>query len=581
MSYQLLETPGSSRRPSIWSRLPVFSRRQLILASLASLFLLTLAFGHDQGADAVQRGAAKAKEYGEKLSSWANGLGEDEDSDEVFPALGDFEAAPDPKLGHLEAMLGGKERRFLVKDGWASYGFNNQRYMIESTLILAKIADRIPIIPDAIWARACAAEKSRCDASALLYFNERNSHPEVFSCTWNDPGPVWKIGIENFLDLAHLRKSYGPVLTFSEFFTLYRLSPAVDETQVWQPSRYTPPELSSATLPEGAFQNRTFVRVDRPPASPPSAGSEQASDKLDVARLKAALDSKAAWSLQKAREALKRKGARVEQLSDDELVKRLEELGAVGLFTFSDEVLMNKAVTRPTTEVALRSKVESLTSTLSSAPFADASIVYLQGNLHDQRKPGGLHFSTAAARDDFASMVLRGMHAPQRIREVGELLAQRMSEKAGGRRWTAAHLRRGDFVNISWSPSKDAVVHFNKTRAALQAGVKELEAHFSDRLPLVDDPFYLATDESNTTSLAHYRSHGAILLSDLIQRPDLDRLGPTGSYTDILAVVEQQVLARSDFFVGSELSSTSGGAIDDRLALGKEDWSWALLKKDG
>ena len=47
----------------------------------------------------------------------------------------------------------------------------------------------------------------------------------------------------------------------------------------------------------------------------------------------------------------------------------------------------------------------------------------------------------------------------------------------------------------------------------------------------------------------------------------------------MLAVVEQQVLARSDYFVGSELSSTSGGAVNVRTALGKDEWSWALLTR--
>lgn len=91
--------------------------------------------------------------------------------------------------------------------------------------------------------------------------------------------------------------------------------------------------------------------------------------------------------------------------------------------------------------------------------------------------------------------------------------------------------------------------------------------------------FYLATDENNTTSLAYFRSRGAVLLSDLLTPADTAALGWPASYGDVLAVVEQQVLARSDFFVGSELSSTSGGAINDRMALGKDGWSWTLLTR--
>ena len=72
-----------------------------------------------------------------------------------------------------------------------------------------------------------------------------------------------------------------------------------------------------------------------------------------------------------------------------------------------------------------------------------------------------------------------------------------------------------------------------------------------------------------------------MLLSDLLLPADLAYLGPISSYNDILALVEQQVLARSEFFAGSELSSTTGGAVNVRTGLGKEEWSWNIVKHDG
>lgn len=89
--------------------------------------------------------------------------------------------------------------------------------------------------------------------------------------------------------------------------------------------------------------------------------------------------------------------------------------------------------------------------------------------------------------------------------------------------------------------------------------------------------FYLATDETDPTSLAYFRSHGAVLLSDLLSPADSALLSWPGNYNDILSVVEQQALARADYFVGSELSSTTGGAVNLRTRLGKPDWSWSLL----
>lgn len=89
--------------------------------------------------------------------------------------------------------------------------------------------------------------------------------------------------------------------------------------------------------------------------------------------------------------------------------------------------------------------------------------------------------------------------------------------------------------------------------------------------------FYLATDETDPTSLAYFRSRGAVLLSDLLSPADSALLSWPGNYNDVLSVVEQQVLARADYFVGSELSSTTGGAVNLRTRLGKPEWSWSVV----
>lgn len=96
-------------------------------------------------------------------------------------------------------------------------------------------------------------------------------------------------------------------------------------------------------------------------------------------------------------------------------------------------------------------------------------------------------------------------------------------------------------------------------------------------LCLLTRRFYLATDETDPTSLAYFRSRGAVLLSDLLTPADSALLSWPGNYNDVLSVVEQQVLARADYFVGSELSSTTGGAVNLRTRLGKPEWSWSVV----
>ncbi|KWU45804.1 hypothetical protein RHOSPDRAFT_6890, partial [Rhodotorula sp. JG-1b] len=506
-----------------------------------------------------------------------------------------------PTLDELRTLVG-EHPRYLTKDGWATYGYNNQRYMLEATLALARIARRIPVLPDAVWARACAADPDDiCAERAEIYLEHRNDHQDLVAAKWNDDGQAYKLGLQHFLDIPHLRKTYGPLLLYSEYFALYNLSSSLlDESLRWRPDRYTPPGLESVTIPDSVFQNDSFVRIDTPPPSSRSADEEPGLVGFSGGRLEQLPRSKvaklfstrpaAAWTLAAARAALQKDGIlESDGISDAALVRMLQPAGVLPLYTYDDSVLMNKAVARPVVELALKSNVQPFTALLDSvSPQAD--IVYLAGNLHDQRKPGGLRFSTAAARNNFTRTVVKGFRPPREIRQVGERLARRMQDRvarAGDKKpkqqplWMAAHLRRGDFVEIAWSPDKNATVHFDKVLEALREGRNALAAHVAsdlqEQVPRDGDPFYLATDETDPTSLAYFRSRGAVLLSDLLSPADSALLSWPGNYNDVLSVVEQQVLARADYFVGSELSSTTGGAVNLRMRLGKPEWSWSVV----
>lgn len=91
-------------------------------------------------------------------------------------------------------------------------------------------------------------------------------------------------------------------------------------------------------MPENLFQNRTFVRVDRPP--PLASGAEAADidllEQLSNGTIKLALDSRPVWTLQRARDALRKRSAKVSG-DDDELVRQLAAFDVVPLYTFSDE----------------------------------------------------------------------------------------------------------------------------------------------------------------------------------------------------------------------------------------------------
>lgn len=84
--------------------------------------------------------------------------------------------------------------------------------------------------------------------------------------------------------------------------------------------------------------------------------------------------------------------------------------------------------------------------------------------------------------------------------------------------------------------------------------------------------WFLATDERDPQALAIARAKNATRFSDLIEStPQLRRLsGWPMMYTDVLALVEQEIMARSAFFFAYAYSSVSGGVVNLRSLRGMD-----------
>lgn len=80
--------------------------------------------------------------------------------------------------------------------------------------------------------------------------------------------------------------------------------------------------------------------------------------------------------------------------------------------------------------------------------------------------------------------------------------------------------------------------------------------------------FYLATDERSPEGLKYLRSHGAVLTHDLLLPEDRRLVGWPLLQTDVLALVEQSVMAQAAFFYAHALSSVAGGVVNMRGARG-------------
>lgn len=146
---------------------------------------------------------------------------------------------------------------------------------------------------------------------------------------------------QEFLDVAHLRQSFGPVLTLREFFTLYDLDPSlIHPSGHFDAVRYLPPGLDITVISSEEFEHRPFVRVDRfeEDWGDGSASGANGGEKggLEESVVREAMGWHTSWTLEDARTGLANAGTSLSD--DDELaIVELRKLGQVPLYTFSDE----------------------------------------------------------------------------------------------------------------------------------------------------------------------------------------------------------------------------------------------------
>jgi hypothetical protein len=88
--------------------------------------------------------------------------------------------------------------------------------------------------------------------------------------------------------------------------------------------------------------------------------------------------------------------------------------------------------------------------------------------------------------------------------------------------------------------------------------------------PRAEDPFFVATDERDPDARRMIAAAGAVFMSDLLTMEDRQAFGWSLMITDVMALVEQQVLVHSNFFYGYGLSSFGGAVVNMRASRGAD-----------
>ncbi|KAG8905648.1 hypothetical protein FRB99_008489 [Tulasnella sp. 403] len=515
------------------------------------------------------------------------------------------------ELDNLRKMVS-RTKGYYGRDYSVWLGWNNMRYIIEASLLQARLLNRTLILPSFVYARACEKENEKCAAIATMV--NRNDATGVNE--WrNRPlakQMAWRVPMEVMLDLPHLRQTHN-VLLLREYLQLNGMDPNLEQsTGQWSNDYIGKKTGSDKRMTAAAIRNEDFdphpvVRVDSLSrmAKSPVLNMTEVMQQPVYGILMHKLGNDLVLEWQEARVAMAPFMTNVQ--SDDELEELLAENGWSTLYTYAGEMGMEfqKSVVEPIRQVVPRSRLRGWVEDYDTI---DVDTLVLRGETHLRRKPGNMLFTTTSERDEFSRTVLYHLRPVESVRYVAKKAARRMQEMVGGRMWMAGHMRRGDFVSEGWT--EDGVkrhfyvlqnrIHMGRNVLVDIAASQELQPfdvpdvkpdttqltlappERTDRQVILSVPipypkliissffrFFMATDERSPQSLAHFKTYGAVLIHDLLTPEEL------GEYkwfllTDVLALVEQAVLGRSYYLYCHAMSSVAGGAVNLRALMGKD-----------
>lgn len=515
----------------------------------------------------------------------------------------------DPELDALRHIVS-QTKGFYARDYSLWLGWNNMRYIIEAAVLHGRILNRTTIIPSYVYARACEFDNSVCAAYATMVNRGDATSTDEWRQLPLEKQMAWRIPVSLMFNLTHLRETHA-VITVSEYLRLHNISADVETTNGrWDTDLYhrgvnifsdSGVEPSLYVI-KNELYDADIVRVDQLPQTMRERGGWNVThgqvgswtiteETLLSKALHDAMSSRASvldWDTVLIVVGDRHDQNETESSSTSSIANTLEENGWEVLYTYGgacgSEAAKDVAV--PIRQAAPRNLLRGLYEDFG---FIEQDVLLLEGEVHLGRKPGALKFSTLESRERYTQTVLYDFRLTDNVVELADILSNRMVEKAGGRMWMGAHMRRGDFATLNWTMEPSFEAHLARIKRHLRDGRDIL--HFvhrgplytykvplgkADRTPLLLDPpadhdqFYIATDERDPTNLTYLRNQGAVLISDLLTTDDRRTFGWSLMLTDVLSVVEQATLAHAAYFYAHAHSSVAGGVVNLRASHGAD-----------
>ncbi|KIM22748.1 hypothetical protein M408DRAFT_28494 [Serendipita vermifera MAFF 305830] len=521
------------------------------------------------------------------------------------PTLTSEDGLLELSVDDLKAMVS-RTKGYFVRDWSLALGWNNMRYIIEAAVLQAELLNRTLIIPSRVYARACEYHNEVC----AKYTRMVNRNDALYTNEWRNL-PIEKqmgfeLPIEIMLDIPHLRQKHN-VMLMSEYLHVQGLNITREKSNGgWDRAYYHQgiDRPSLFVIPNNVYDPETVARVDiMPPA--PLLDLDNGNLNATVShfesnnwlpddefgrdcnnRLLESLKNKNRAHLEWAEAIQALRGSSVDVTSDSAIDAALKNAGWVVLHTFEGALGMEyiKSVVNPIKHVA---RYPSLRGLKDDFHHVNQDVLLLEGEVHLGRKPGSVRFTTPEARDRFARTVLHDVIPPPKVKELALRIIKRMNDLNKNHLWLAGHMRRGDFVNVGWAMEGTIKHHLDRILQRLAAGRQILErirlvepqpyrvpdVHpngFIERVTPVDGDFiYLATDERDNEALRLFKESHIKLFSDLVTMDDRREFGWPLLFSDVIALVEQQVIGLgAGYFYAHAMSSVAGGILNIRAASG-------------